>query len=182
MPENFFNVNEADLVFVDTEMTGLDLRHELIQIGFLRVQAGTGTVLVEKDIKIKPTRIEQANPEALAIVGYTEEDWAEAIDLKTGLEQFLEHTNEAVLVGHNLAFDWMQIKKSLESVGLEPNYFYKGLDTFSLAWQKLSGKPDFTKFSLAELSTYFGIDQGQKHRALDDARTTLAVFKKLQEL
>lgn len=177
-----FVVNDADFVFFDTEMTGLDLRHELIEIGFVKVKAKTYEVLVEKNIRIKPTRLQDANPQALEIVGYSDEEWKDGVDLKTGLEQFLEHTKDTVLVGHNLPFDWMQLKKSLESVGLETNYFYKGLDTFSLAWQKLSGEPNFQKFSLAELSDFFGIDPGQKHRALDDAKTTYQVFMKLKDM
>lgn len=177
-----FIVSEADFVFFDTEMTGLDLTHELIEIGFVKVKAKTYEVITEKNIRIKPERLNDANPEALAIVGYTDEEWKDAVDLKTGLSEFLEYTKDTVLVGHNLPFDWMQVKKSLEQVGLTPNYFYKGLDTFSLAWQKLSGKEEFKKFSLAELSAFFGIDPGQKHRALDDARTTYQVFMKLKNM
>lgn len=87
-----------------------------------------------------------------------------------------------MLVGHNLPMDWLFLKKSLTEQGLAPNFYYKGLDTFSLAWQKLRHTGKFRRYSLSELAPYFGIDQGQAHRALDDARTTYQVFKKLNEL
>ena len=174
------NVGEADLVFFDTETTGFDLNKELIEIGLVKAKAKTFEVIAECDIKIKPTRIEDADPDALGIVGYDPIEWErDGVDLKTGLEQFLSYTEGAVLVGHNLAFDWMHVKKSLEQCGLRFNYYYKGLDTFSLAWQKMAGRPNLGHISLRELSSYFGLPEGRAHRAIDDARMTYQIFLKL---
>jgi DNA polymerase-3 subunit epsilon len=172
-------VDEMDLVFFDTETTGLDLRHELIEIGLVKVRAKTLEVIAERDIKIKPTRIADAHPDALRINGYNEAEWAEAYDLRSGLIEFLSYTKDCMLVGHNLAFDWMQVKNSLEKSNLEPNYYYKGLDTFTLAWEKLRGTGICKRYSLKELAPHFGIDPGHAHRAIDDARTTYQIFKKL---
>lgn len=182
MENEFKKITECDLVFVDTETTGLELKHELLEIGFVRARAGTFELIDEYDIKIKPARIELASKEALELVGYDAAEWErEGVDLKTGLERFLSYTQDALLVGHNLPFDWMQIHKSLEEFGLKPNFMYKGLDTFAMAWLFLRDEGYFTKFSLGELARYFGIDQGRKHRAIDDARTTYKVFLKLVE-
>ncbi|MEK7110556.1 MAG: 3'-5' exonuclease [Patescibacteria group bacterium] len=176
------NIREADLVFFDTETTGLNFSHELIEIGLVKVKAKTFEVLAERDIKIKPAHIETADAEALRIVGYDHDEWMrDGVDLKTGLEEFLSYTESVVLVGHNLPFDWMHVRKSLEECGLRPNYFYKGFDTFPMAWQKLRNDSRFLKFSLEELGNYFGIDRGRAHRAIDDARTTYQVFRKLIE-
>lgn len=174
--------DNLDLVFFDTELTGLELQHEIIEIGFIKAKARSFEVLIEKQIKIKPTRLEQANKESLAIAGYTPELWTDAVDAKAALNDFLSYTEGAMLVGHNLPMDWLFLKKSLTEQGLAPNFYYKGLDTFSLAWQKLRHTGKFRRYSLSELAPYFGIDQGQAHRALDDARTTYQVFKKLNEL
>lgn len=178
----FKKVAERDLVFVDTETTGLELNKELLEIGLVRAKAGTFEFVDEYDIKIKPARIGEANKESLEVVGYDEAEWErEGVDLKTGLERFLSYTQDAVLVGHNLPFDWAHILKSLEECGLEPNYLYKGFDTFPMSWLLLHDKEEFVKFSLDELSRYFGVEQGRKHRAIDDARTTYKVFLKLVE-
>lgn len=174
------NVADADLVFFDTETTGFDLNKELIEIGLVKAKAKTFEIIAEKDIKIKPTRIEDADPDSLGIVGYDPEEWArDGVDLKTGLEEFLSYTDGTVLVGHAIVFDWMHVKKSLEQFEMRFNYYYKGLDTFSLAWQKLAGQPNLTHMSLRELSTYFNIPEGRAHRAIDDARMTYQVFLKL---
>ncbi len=174
------NVAEADLVFFDTETTGFDLNKELIEIGLVKAKAKTFEIIAEKDIKIKPTRIEDADPDSLGIVGYDPAEWErDGVDLKTGLEQFLSYTEGCILVGHNIAFDWMHVKKSLEQFGMSFNYYYKGLDTFSLAWQKLAGHQGIDRISLRELTTYFNIPEGRAHRAIDDARATYQVFLKL---
>ncbi len=182
MTEMKMKVSERDLVFFDTEMTGVALGQEILEIGFVKAKAGTFEVLAEGDIKILPKHIELAEPAALAINGYDEAEWAkEGVELKVGLEMFLSHTSEAILVGHNLPFDWMHFHKGLLDCGLEPNFFYKGFDTFPIAWSKLRDDPKFIKFSLEELGTHFDIDRGRAHRAIDDARTPYQVFLALMK-
>lgn len=174
--------DELDLVFFDTELTGLDMHHEMIEIGFVKVKAKTFEVIAEKQIKIKPMRLLEANEESLAIAGYNDVEWEKATDLGSALQDFLTYTDGAMLVGHNLPMDWLFLKKSLAECGLSANFYYKGLDTFSLAWQKLHGTGAFRRYSLKELAIHFNIGQGNAHRALDDARTTYQLFKKLLEI
>ncbi len=182
MDKSNIDIRALDLVFVDTETTGLELNKELIEIGFVKADARTFEVLEEGDIKIIPEHIERADPESLAVVRYDPEEWKrEGMTLRQGVTEFLRHTEGTMLVGHNLLFDWMHLQKAIESCGLSPNYFYKGLDTFSFAWLKLNGRPEFNRFSLSEFSQYFGIGEGQKHRAIDDARTTYKVFLELMK-
>jgi DNA polymerase-3 subunit alpha (Gram-positive type) len=171
--------DDLDLVFFDTELTGLEMHHEIIEIGFIKVRAKTFEVIIEKQIKIKPVHLETANRDSLEIAGYKEADWADAVDIKTALQEFLSYTENAMLVGHNLPMDWLFLKKSLAECQLPSNFYYKGLDTFSLAWQKLRETGMFHRYSLKELSAHFNVSQGNAHRALDDARTTYEIFKKL---
>ncbi len=174
-------VQERDIVFFDCEFSGLDMIHEIVEIGWVKVRAKTFEVLSEHSIKIRPTRLESANQESLAISGYNLEGWRDAVDLKSALQIFLRETDGVILAGHNVAIDLFFLKKSIEECGLAANYFYKSLDTFSMAWTKLYGDDRFQKFSLSELAPHFGVDMGRHHQALDDARTTYGVFKKLME-
>lgn len=176
------DIRTFDLVVFDTELTGLDLTHEIIEIGYVKIKAGTYEKISEGEIKIKPERLGSANSESLMISGYNDTDWQGADDLKTGLQKFLAVTDGAMLVGHNVAIDLMFLKKSIEECGLQTNYFYKAFDTFNIAWAKLGGNKQLKKFSLSELAPYFGVDQGHAHRALDDAKTTYKIFLKLMEL
>ena len=176
-------VNERDLCFFDTETTGFELDKELLEIGAVRVKANTFEKLSEIDIKIKPQHIENATPEALAVVGYDEKEWEkEGMDLREGLLQFLDFAEDTVLVAHNLPFDWMHVQNALEKHGFQPTYFYKGLDTFSLSWLLLGDKAEFPRLSVKDLANYYSINMGTHHRAIDDARTTYRIFLELMKL
>jgi len=175
-----FDILSADLVVFDTEFTSLDFQtNELLEIGFVKLKALTHEVLTEGDIKIKAD-LTHASEDSLKLIGYNQEEWdKEAVTPKEGLEEFLKHTDSCVLVAHNIANDWMVIKNALAKSNLKENFHYKSIDTFTLGWYVLQGKPEFTTFSLREMAKYFKVDQGQKHRAIDDARATAEVFKKL---
>ena len=176
-------VNERDLCFFDTETTGFELDKELLEIGAVRVKANTFEKLSEIDIKIKPQHIENATPEALQVVGYDEKEWEkDGIDLREGLLKFLDFAENTILVAHNLPFDWMHVQNALEKHGFQPTYFYKGLDTFALAWLLLGDKPEFPRLSVKELADHFGINMGTHHRAIDDARSTYRIFIELLKL
>lgn len=180
MNTDIFDVNEADLIFVDCEFTGLSLlKHELIEIGFIKARARTYEPILEKTILIAPQHIETADPKALEINGYTSERWASAMQPKKALEEFLTDAQNCLLVGQNIGVDRMFIQKALEENGLAPHYYYKSLDTFVLAWQKFKDTKNFKRYSLSELTNHFGISEGTKHRALDDARATYQLFLKL---
>ena len=174
-------MKEFDLSFIDTETTGLDPRHELIELGVIKVNGRNFSILEEWEIKIKPRHLELADPEALKINHYSEKEWQKAVELETALKIFLEKTANTILVGHNLPFDWFYIHKALAECNLKPTFYYKGLDTFSFGWQKLRQSPDFQKLSLSEMADYFGITREKPHSALDDARITYKVFIKLLE-
>ncbi|MBU2101655.1 3'-5' exonuclease [Patescibacteria group bacterium] len=173
-------LSERDLCFVDTETTGFELDKELLEIGAVVAKANTFEKIDEIDIKIKPSHIENASPEALEIVGYNEEEWEkEGVNAKKGLRMFLDFAENTILVAQNLPFDWMHIQKALEEHELQPTYHYKGLDTFSLGWLMLGDKAEFTRLSLKEMADYFKINMGTHHRAIDDARTAYEIFLKL---
>lgn len=170
---------DFDLAFVDTETTGFAFSHEIIEIAVLRVNNYDFTVLEEWDAKIRPKNIAIASPEALKVAHYDEAVWAGAKSLEEVMPEFVEKTKNTILVGHNLPFDWAHIHKALAACNLEPLFWYKGLDTVSLAWHLLRGEKGIQSLSLQELSKYFGIVQKNPHSALDDARTTHRVFVKL---
>lgn len=174
-------VKDFDFSFIDSETSGPEPHHELIELGVIKVSSCNFSILDEWEVKIKPQHIELADPEALKINHYNEEEWREAMDLEEVLKIFLEKTGKTILVGHNLLFDWFYINKSLAEYNFQPTFYYKGLDTFSLGWQKLRHLPNFLNLSLSEMANYFGITQEKPHSALDDARTTYKVFLKLIE-
>jgi len=189
--QNKKSFREFDLAFIDTETTGLGINNELIEMAVVRVEPNNFKILEEWEIKIKPQHLELADPEALKLNHYNEDDWQKAADLETALKIFLEKTSNTILVGDNLSFDWFFIHKALAECNLQStfdyrklvsSYYYKGLDIFSLAWQKLRKSSEFQRLSLSELANRFNIKQEKAHSALDDARTTYKIFLKLLDL
>lgn len=170
---------DFDLAFVDTETTGVALDHELLEIGVVRVNPFNFSAIDEWEAKIKPVRLDNADPQAFEVNGYSEEKWKDAISEEDAMKKFLEKTEGTMLVGHNIVFDWYYIHKALLRYKLNPTFFYKSLDTFTIAWSKLRNETSLKAFSLKELSNYFGITQDKPHTALDDAKTTYKVFLKL---
>lgn len=178
-PNFKLNFKDLDLAFIDTETTGRDFEHELIEIAVVRTSGFNFSVLDEWEVKIKPKHIETADPESLKVNHYDEEDWKDALDIGDAMKIFLEKTENTILVAHNLVFDWFYIHKALKDCGLEPTFWFKGLDTVSLAWLKLRDNPEVKTLSFRELTGHFDIKQEKPHSALDDARAAYQLFLKI---
>lgn len=104
-------------VFVDTETTGLDhTKHEMLEIAIVVFENGEKTTI---ERKIKPTNLETAQPKALEVNGYNEEEWAEAQewDKQMSLE-FRDLIRGAMIIGHNPMFDLRFIEAACTRFGV----------------------------------------------------------------
>jgi DNA polymerase III subunit epsilon len=177
-----------NLAFVDTETTGLDSKkHEIIEIGVVIVSQDFSdpsilNLVEEFDIKIKPERISDADPQALKINHYDPSQWKEAITLSEAMKIFSEKTKDTIMVCHNTPFDASFLSEAFNKTGIKNQMHYHTLDTISIAYAKLSNQKDVDKFSLRVLSEHFGIENKKSHSALSDAKTTFLLYKKLMEM
>ena len=171
-------IKERPLVFVDLEFTGLEAEHEILQIGAVKVTQPTFTVVGEWQTKVKPEHIKNGNAQTLAMVGYTEELWKDALPLKDALIRFNTFADGAVLVGYNVTGDFYQLKKSYAHVGLEPSYHWQVLDVLSMIFAELY-KSNMEGFRMVEVVRYFKLKEQHWHDALVDARATYDIFMKL---
>ncbi len=175
-----------DLAFFDLETTGLSFDADIIEMAVILADHESLNIVEEWSAKVKPKDISKADPQAFLVNGYNEAEWADALEIKPALEAFLQKTSNKVLVGHNLPMDWMWLNRALfENKLLESmkfasgQFYYQGFDTASLAYSKLRNVVGIEKFSLDELTQYFGIQRTRSHRAMDDARATYELFTKL---
>ncbi len=176
------NVKDFNLAIVDIETTGITLDKEIIEIGLIKMSPYNFAVIDEWEIRIRPQKPESADQEALKITGYNEREWENAVSEEEAIKKFLEKTEGCILIGHNLSFDLMHLTQAIERHKLRPTFWYKSIDTFTLAWQKLRNDPRIRSLSLDELARYFGIEAEPAHRALNDCKTTYKVFLKLISL
>lgn len=179
----------TDLVFIDIETTGLDARmHEIIEIATVRVkqqwvsnEKPIFTELFEWSAKIKPERLEVADPVALKINGYIPSDWKDSIPLEQALREFAHKTDGAIMVAHNVAFDAEFLDEQFVRNNIANKMHYHRLDTVSFAYGLLRNTPEVGRYSLGELCKYFGIVNERAHSALSDARADFELFKKLMD-
>ena len=179
-------MKNKNLAFIDIETTGFNVEtQEIIEIGcvIVKQQDGKlGEIIEEFELKIKPEKLENADPEALAINGYNEAEWLFASSLEQAMQVFAEKTKECIFVAHNAAFDWSFIAKAFATTGVENKMFYVKIDTISFALAKLGNDPSVTKYNLGSLCERFGITNDRAHTALADTRATVEMYRNLLEL
>lgn len=161
-------------------MTGLDPSvHEIIEIGALAVDPKTFEITREYEAKVIPEHIETADPEALRINGYKPENWKEAKPLKTVMEELNILAPGAMIVGWNLALDWVFLALASKKTGVKRTYDYHAIDILPLAWAKAINNGVVKEIKLSEFCDHFGIQRGAKHQAMADIKATYELFRKL---
>lgn len=173
------------IALTDIETTGLkSLKHEIIEIGCVIFDNTTFEIHGQFNFKIKPERIEDADPRALEVNGYNKEDWEEdGMTLFQALSFYAEATEGCTFMAHNAMFDWsfIEVACEREDIKLKLKSHHK-IDTVSIAWSKIPHNKVFG-WSLKTLCSYFGIPPEPKiHRAVNGAMCTYHVYQKLMEI
>ena len=174
------------LAFVDLETTGLDpLEHEIIEIGIVIAEQKDGTInlISEHNIQLIPTHIENADPKGLEVNKFYKRDWSAAVPQKEGLEKVLALLAGTVFIAQNVTGDWAFLIKAGKdyNVDLANAVHYHKLDLASMTFGKFYHEEKLFKFSLREMTEYFGVTNQDAHTALADARATFEVCKKVLE-
>ncbi len=170
-----------DLAFIDVETTGLDPNvHEIVEVAAVRTDWRLRPFKLWST-KVRPSRIEDADPRALEINGYTAEGWTDAVELDEALRDLAMLVQNATLAGHNPEFDWGFLVRGFATTGLPvPQVDYHRVDTASLAWLTKGSEAD--SVSLDRTCERLGIEREGAHRALPDAIASLAVAQELRRL
>jgi DNA polymerase III epsilon subunit-like protein len=165
------------LAWVDLETTGLDpQQHEIIEVGIVVYDHLNDQVLKEFDAKVKPTRLETASEEALAINGYAANPKAYKKGLRSTLIKLNNLMDGCILAGHNVPFDIAFLNKNLGDLGIKPKFDRRWIDTMSLAWAACYNNP-LNGLSLKDLCDRFSISNVGAHSALTDCHRTLSAYK-----
>lgn len=175
-------MRKHNFAFIDIETTGLNvLEHEIIEIGCVLTTSDL-KVIEEFELKIEPEQISNADPVALKVNHYNEEDWKDAISLKKAINILSKKAEGCIMVGHNVAFDAGFLEYAFNKTEIANTMHYHKLDTISIAWAKFHNDPNIEHFSLREMCLHFDIKNERAHSALPDARVTFELYKKLMEL
>ena len=156
-------------VALDLETTGLSPEKcYILEIGALKVAGGQVTDTYETFVQC-PVPIE---PRIQELTGITDEMVSNGLTEREALEQLLAFCGDYMLLGHNIRFDYSFIKAAAMRQGFE--YEAEAIDTLKLARTLL---PDVQKKNLEYLCEYYKIHTSTSHRALEDARAAMELYK-----
>lgn len=159
-------------VCIDLETTGLDpKRDRIIEIGAVRVERGE--VTGEWETFVNPER--KLAERIVELTGIRDEQLAEAGKIAEILPELFAFLGEHVLLGHSILFDFSFLKKA--AVNEKLTFERMGIDTLKIARKYLA---DLESRSLESLCRHYQIPHNA-HRALEDARATVLLYRRLSE-
>ncbi|MEK7310331.1 MAG: helicase C-terminal domain-containing protein [Chloroflexota bacterium] len=156
-------------VALDLETTGLDSdRDTILEIGAVKFKGNR--IEGEYSTLVNPGR--PISPFVSQLTGITDAMVANAPPIRQVLPALDEFVGDAIIVGHSIKFDLGFLRKQ--------RLFgdHDQLDTYDLAAVLI---PAAGRYSLGALGQALGVILPATHRALDDARVTHALFRKLFE-
>lgn len=109
------------------------------------------------------------------LTGITNEMVAEAPTFYEVAKELVERTENQIIVGHNVQFDYSFIKSEFKRLGFE-------YDRKTLCTLKLSRKafPGYKSYSLGKICQQLGIEIRDRHRAAGDALATVKLFEMIR--
>jgi DNA polymerase III epsilon subunit family exonuclease len=159
---------------LDFETTGLDPRRDrVVEIGAIRFCVDErGEACVEGRLSAFVDPGMPICPAAQAVNGISAEELKGAPPFSDMAEALLELGEGATIVAHNAPFDLSFLREELSRSGL-PAAANDVLDTRHLA---KAAFPYRAGYRLTQLASDLRLETGRSHRALDDARTCMALF------
>ncbi len=170
------DLKERVFVCFDLETTGLNNNpamgkmDKIIELGAVKIIGG--------EIKEKFSSFvacpDRLSKEIIELTGIKDSDLVGAPSVEQVLADFYKFTDGAILVGHNVTFDYRFVKYYGEQCG----YMFdkEQYDTLTLAQEVLRGQ--IANYKLNSVADYYGFTFNH-HRAFDDACVTAKVFMEL---
>jgi DNA polymerase III subunit epsilon len=160
-------------VVIDVETSGLSARRDrILQIAAVEVDA-SGAVTSEWSTYVRP-RFGRVGP--THVHGLTSASLRSAPAFRVVAAELAKQLDGAVVVGHNIDFDWAFVRRSLRRsrVPLAPTARLCTLDL------SRSLDPDrVLRHKLAEVCDRYGVELDHAHDALADARATALILPHL---
>ena len=164
---------DTEYCVLDLETTGIShITEKITEVGIIKIK--NGEVISEFECFVNP---EKPIPERVVEITHITDDMvkdAETIDKV--IPKIIEFIGNDVLVAHNAGFDIGFLKYNFEKYGYKLENTY--IDTLRLSKAIF---PEFKKYKLGIIADNLGIKVDVAHRALDDVKTLVEVFKVMIE-
>jgi len=174
--------NFNSFVAFDIETTGTngaangDGEAKITEIGAVKVV--DGQVVAKFDELANPGR--KIVPRIARLTHITDEMVADKPSVDEVIQKFKEFVGDSIVVGHNIkSSDLRYITKAADKAGVHFNNRF--LDTYVLAKQFKEQK-NWDKLNLSYLSSFYGFEHQEVHRAWSDAEVNAKIYFELKEL
>lgn len=166
------------IVWTDCEFTGFHKSAQIIDVAAIKLMPSGVVDIFESKIHLDDYARASAQKEALDIIGYNDEEWANAPKATEVMPMLFQHMQGATLVGHNLEADVARMRSSWEGLGITvpPMFCFPMICTEVLARAMLPGLEAYT---LAALCQHYGIPEETQHRALGGAERARSLWTRL---
>ncbi len=164
---------DTEYCVFDLETTGIShITEKITEIGIIKIK--NGEIIDTFETFVNP---EKPIPEEVVNVTHITDDMVkDSPTIDKIMPKVLEFMGNSVLVAHNADFDIGYMKYNCEQLGLPFNNTH--IDTLRLAKAIF---PEFSRYKLGFIADKLGIKVDVAHRALDDVKTLVAVFKEMIE-
>jgi len=161
------------IIAIDVETTGISPEKErLIEIGAFRPETGEIFRTLIYPGRPLPERITE-------LTGITDEMLEGAPEESEAVAALLDFLGEdRILLGHNIAFDHSFLVQAIRRCGYEEPQFF-GIDTLKLSRVLC---PELPNKKLETMVEHFGLTNERAHRAFEDAKVTVEVYRCLKAL
>lgn len=174
--------NFNSFVAFDIETTGTngaangDGEAKITEIGAVKVV--DGKVVAKFDELANPGR--KIVPRIARLTHITDEMVADKPSVDEVIQKFKEFVGDSIVVGHNIkSSDLRYITKAADKAGV--HFDNRFLDTYVLAKQFKEQK-NWDKLNLSYLSSFYGFEHQEVHRAWSDAEVNAKIYFELKEL
>jgi DNA polymerase-3 subunit epsilon len=177
-------IKETEFVAFDTELTGLDFKHDsIISIGCIKLHGSTILPAQTFYRLVKPEC--ELKHKSVVVHELTHTDLECAEDLLEVIKDFINFIGDAVLIGHFVHIDLNFVNKplqqayhvSLKNPALDTStlhdWLYENDSKFAKHFKGMTLKSDL--FSMAKK---YGIEGGKAHNAFSDAYITAQLFQR----
>lgn len=161
------------IIAIDVETTGISPEKErIIEIGAFRPETGEVFRTLISPGRPLPERITE-------LTGITDEMLADAPEETEAIKAWLDFMeDDTILLGHNISFDHSFLVQAIRRCGFrEPQFM--GIDTLKLSRVLC---PELPNKKLETMVAHFGLTNERAHRAFEDARVTVEVYRCLKAL
>ena len=160
---------DCEYCVLDLETTGISCQTEKItEVGIIKYK--NGEIIDEFECFVNPEK--PIPPRVVEITHITDDMVKDAETIDKVIPKIINFIGDSVLVAHNADFDIGYLKYNFEKYGYKLENTY--IDTLRLAKAIF---PDLKKYKLGLIADSLNIQVDVAHRALDDVKTLVAVFK-----